>query len=82
MKKPGRRLVAGLSLLALGACAVVAAQRGIGAWDVLFAIVLFFWVGLPVLVGIALLWAQARPVFASLRRPASSIGLAETDLLT
>jgi len=82
MKKSNRRLSAGVAVLAaLSGCAVFVVQGGIGAWDVFYGILLFFWVGLPVLVGIALVWAQARPFIASLRRPASSIGFADTDLL-
>jgi hypothetical protein len=81
MKKTVRRLGVGLGLLLLSGLAVAATQRAIGASDLFFALMLVFWVGLPVLFLCALAWQFIWPLIASFGRPAPPIRVPDTDLM-
>jgi hypothetical protein len=81
MKKTVRRLGVGLGLLLLSGWAVAATQRAMGASDIFFALMLVFWVGLPVLFLCALAWELARPFIASFRRPTPPLRVPDTDLM-
>ena len=81
MKKTVRRLSVGLGLSLLSGWAVASTQRAIGASDIFFALMLVFWVGLPVLFLCALTWELFRLFIASFRRPAPALRVLDTDLI-
>ena len=81
MKKAIRRLGACLGVLLLGAGAVVTAQRSIGVWDVIVAVMSFFWIGLPLVFLVVLVGGLARERIGSRRRPASVLEFADTDVM-
>ena len=82
MKKTVQRLSVGLGLLLLSGWAVAATQRATGTLDIFFALMLVFWVGLPVLFLCGMAWELVRPFVTSFGRPAPPIRVPDTDFIS